>query len=265
MEGSGSGGVPALKPMLATPLLRSVLTGLDALFTRTRIGFWREQVRRVAAAQSAVTMAGAYRVMARGSAPGTLHDRIISVRNRDAITEAQEPFVNELLTTLESLGMAAAMAIAADGEQAAMRETAEQLAARYAWHYVDGSATPSRTEHVVTGVRCKKCDSRYSLDDAPRLAAARRWALTVAPGRIAAGRSRGLVEAALDPDRDPSARGELERMKAPFDAIGLPVISLPYNKLGNAPNDRCRTCGADDWGTIHWRLIGEPPWLEPLE
>jgi hypothetical protein len=251
--------------MLAALLLRSVLAGLDALFTRTQISFWREQVRRVAAAESGVTMAAAYQVMARGSAPGTFHDRIISVRNRDAVTEAQEPFVNELLTTLESLGMSAAMTIAADGEQAAMRETAEQLAARYAWHYVDGSAIPSRSDHIVTGLRCKTCGSRYSLDDAPRLAAARRWALTVAPGRIAAGRSRALVDAALDPERDTLTRRELELMKAPFEAVGLPVISLPYNKPGYAPNDRCRTCGADDWGTIHWRLIGEPPWLEPLE
>jgi cytochrome c5 len=254
-----------LKPVLAGPLLRSVLAGLDALFTRTRIGIWREQVRRVAAAESAGPMAAAYRVMAKGSAPGTFHDRIISVRNRDAITEAQEPFVNELLTTLESLGMSAAMTIAADGEHAAMRETAEQLAARYVWHYVDGSATPSRSEHVVTGMRCKTCHSRYSLDGAPRLAAACQWALTVAPGRIAAGRSRALVDAALDPERDALTSRELERMKAPFEAVGLPVISLPYNKPGHAPNDRCRTCGADDWGTIHWRLIGEPPLLEPLE
>ncbi len=253
-----------MKLVLAAPLLRSVLVGLDALFTRTRIGFWREQVRQVAAAESGVAMAAAYQVMAQGSAPGTFHDRIISVRNRDAVTEAQEPFVNELLTTLESLGMAAATTISTDGEHAAMRETAEQLAARYVWHYVDGSQTPPRTEHVVTGMRCKRCSSQYTLDDSPRWAAARRWALTVAPGRIAAGRSRALVDSALDPERDPLMRRELERMKAPFEAIGLPVISLPYNKPGNAPNDRCRTCGADDWGTIHWRLVGEPPWLEPL-
>ena len=254
-----------MTPLMAAPLLRAVLAGLDALFARTRIGFWREQVRRVAAAENAVTMAAAYRVMAQGSAPGTFHDRIISVHNRDAVTEAQEPFVNELLTTLESLGMAAAMAVAADGELAAMRETADQLAARYVWHYVDGSATPLRTEHPVTGMRCKRCGSRYTLDEAPRWEAARRWALSVAPGRIAAGRSRGLVEAALDPERDPSTRGELKRMKAPFEAIGLPAISLPYNKPGNVPNDRCRTCGADDWGTTHWRLVGEPPRLAPVE
>jgi hypothetical protein len=254
-----------LKLGLAAPLLRSVLVGLHELFTRTRIGFWPDRVRHVAAAESGVAMAAAYQVMAQGSAPGTFHDRIISIRNRDAVTEAQEPFVNELLTTLESLGMAAAMAIAADGEHAAIQETPEQLAARYTWHYVDGSETPPRTEHVVTGMRCKTCGSRYTLNDSPRWAAARRWALNVAPGQIAAGRSRALVDAALDPERDALTSRELERMKAPFEAIGLPVISLPYNKPGNAPDDRCRTCGADDWGTINWRLIGEPPWLEPLE
>jgi hypothetical protein len=203
--------------------------------------------------------------MAQGSAPGTFHDRIISVRNGDAVTEAQEPFVNELLTTLESLGMAAATAISTDGGHAAMRQTAEELAVRSVWHYVDGAATPPRTEHIVTGVRCNRCASRYMLDDAPRWAAARRWALTVAPGRIAAGQSRGLVNAALEPDRDPSTRAELDRRRAPFQAIGLPAIPLPYNKPGHAPNDRCRICGADDWGTSLWRLVGEPPRLEPLD
>jgi hypothetical protein len=253
-----------MTPPLAAPLLRYVLEGLDALFAKTRIGFWQEQVRRVAAAEDA-TIAAGYQHMAQGSAPGTFHDLIISVRNGHRVTEVQEPFLNELLATLQSMGMAAATAISADGVQAAMSEGADELAARHVWHYVDGSSLlPPRAEHVVTGMRCKTCGTRYTLDDSPRWAAARRWSLTVAPGRIAAGRSRGLVDAALDPQSDSATRIELERMRAPFDALGLHTISLPYNKPGNAPNDRCRTCGADDWGTTHWRLVGQPPRLEPI-
>lgn len=253
-----------MTPLRAAPLLRHVLEGLDALFTETRIGYWQEQVRRLAAAEDA-TIAAGYQHMAQGSAPGTFHDLIISVRNGHRVTEAQEPFVNELLETFQSMGMAAATALSADDVQAAISEGADELAARHVWHYVDGSRLPSRAEHIVTGMRCKTCGTRYTLDDAPRWAAARRWALTVAPDRIAAGNSRGLVRAALDPQSNSATRRELERMRAPFDALGLRSISLPYNKLGDAPDDRCRTCGADDWGTTLWRLVGEPPRMEPLE
>jgi hypothetical protein len=96
-----------MTPQLAAPLLRCVLEGLDALFAKTKIVSWRKEVLRVAAAGDA-TIAAAYQDIARGSAPGTFHDLIISVRNGHGVTEAQEPFVNELLATLQSMGMAAA-------------------------------------------------------------------------------------------------------------------------------------------------------------
>jgi hypothetical protein len=54
-------------------------------------------------------------------------------------------------------------------------------------------------------------------------------------------------------------------MVAPaFAQLDLPVIPLPYNRPDGAPNDGCRTCGADTWTTIHWRLLGDPLRLESL-
>ena len=74
----------------AANLLRRVLDGLDELFTRTDVPAWAEIVREVGAIADPVEMARAYDRMSQGSASGTFHDLIISMRNGHAVTEVQE-------------------------------------------------------------------------------------------------------------------------------------------------------------------------------
>jgi hypothetical protein len=241
----------------AADLLRSVLDGLDELFARTGIGFWGEQVRKVAAFESPTMMARAYTSMTQGSAPGTFHDLIISVRNHHPITPAQEPFVNELLTTFESVGLASMNAITADGDEAALEQSTAAVAGEH-WLRWQGHDVASRWRKIVTGVRCRTCDSRYLLDDAPDSLAALLWSLTTAPAWIDAGRSRQLVDAAMDPTGDPDTRAQLDAVRPAFEALGLPFIPLPYNRPDRAPNDRCPTCGADSWTTTHWLVVHDP-------
>jgi hypothetical protein len=247
----------------AADVLRSVLDGLDELFRRTGVSFWDEQVRRVAALESPTMMAGAYASMSQGSAPGTFHDRIISVRNHDLVTSRQEPFVNELLTTFESVGLACMNAIRADGDAAPLHQSTADTASEY-WLRWQGHEVASRWRKVVTGVRCRTCDSRYLLDDAPDWVAALRWSLTTAPTWIEDGRSRQLVDAAMDPSGHADTRAQLEAVRPAFEAVGLPFIPLPYNRPDRGPNDRCSTCGADSWTTTHWLMAHNPPRLEPL-
>jgi hypothetical protein len=247
----------------AADILRSVLDGLDELFLRTGVAFWDEQVRRVAAFESATAMARAYASMSQGSASGTFHDRIISVRNHDPITARQEPFVNELLTTFQSIGLACMNAVTADGDDAELGQSTADTASEY-WLRWQGHDVASRWRKVVTGVRCRTCDSRYLLDDARDGVAALRWSLTTAPTWIEDGRSRQLVDAAMDPSGHADTRAQLEAVRPAFEAVGLPFIPLPYNRPDRGPNDRCSTCGADSWTTTHWLMAHDPPSLEPF-
>ena len=247
----------------AADVLRSVLDGLEELFRRTRVGFWDEQVRRVAAFDSPTMMAGVYASMSQGSAPGTFHDLTISVFNHHPITPRQEPFVNELLTTFQSVGLACMNAISADGDAAALGQSTAEIASDY-WLRWQGHDVASRWHKVVTGVRCKTCDGRFLLDDSPDWVAALRWSLTTAPAWIDAGRSRQLIDVAMDPGGHAETRAQLEAVRPAFEALGLPFIPLPYNRPDRGPNDRCRTCDADSWTTTHSLMVHDPPRLEPF-
>lgn len=247
----------------AADLLRSVLDGLDELFARTGVGFWGEQVRKVAAFESPTMMARAYASMSQGSAPGTFHDLIISVRNHDPITAHQEPFVNELLATFQSIGLACMNAIAADADGAQLGQSTADTAREH-WLRWQGHDVASRWRKAVTGVRCRTCDSRYLLDDSPDWVAALRWSLTTAPAWIDDGRGRQLVDAAMDPDGHADTRAQLDAVRPAFEALGLPFIPLPYNRPDRGPNDRCGNCGADSWTTTHWLMVHDPPRLEPF-
>lgn len=208
-------------------------------------------------------MARAYASMSRGSASGTFHDRIISVFNDDRVTVRQEPYVNALLRTFQSIGPACVHAITADGDDAVLGQSTADAASEY-WLRWQGRDVPSRWRTVVTGVRCRTCDSRYLLDNALDGVAARRWSLTTAPAWIETGRSRQLVDAAMDPEGHPETRAQLEAVRPAFQALGLPSIPLPYNRLDRGPNDRCRVCGSDTWTTTHWLMLYDPPRLEPM-
>lgn len=249
-------------PPNASALLRSTLEGLDELFDRTSIAFWRDRVRTVAAIEPPSSMARAYRSMSAGSASGTFHDVTISVLNDHPITSRKEPFLNELLTTFQSLGTGATLAIERDGDRALLGRPAADVAAEHAWTPQDGESRSRWDLMFVTGVRCTTCDSRYRLDTGSDWIAARRWSLITAPAWIEAGRSRALVEAAMDPLGEPAIRAELDRLAPAFEQVDLPVIRLPYNRPKRAPNDRCRVCGADSWSTIAWRMLDDPLRLE---
>ena len=247
----------------AAAVLRSVLEGLDELFTRTDVAGWPGQIRDVAAIGPPSDQAHAYERMSQGSAPGTFHDLIISERNRHAVTELQEPYVNELLDTHQSLGIAAARALTRHGNDAALSEPAAETAARYAFLPAD-APEPSRTRITVTGLRCKTCGTIYQLDTAPYNVAGRRWALTTAPAWIEDGRARDLVAPAMEPLTHDEARIELETVRPAFEQLGLPTIRLPYNRPHGEPDDRCPNCGADTWATTNWLFLDNPPRLEPL-
>ena len=164
----------------AAELLRSVLDGLDELFTRTGFEFWDEQVRKVATFKSPTRVARAYASMSQGSASGTFHDRIISAFNHDPVTVRQEPYVNALLATFRSIGLACVDAITSNGADAHLEQPTADAASEY-WERWQRHDVRSRWHTVVTGVRCRTCDSRYLLDNSPDWAAARRWSLTTAP------------------------------------------------------------------------------------
>jgi len=78
------------------------------------------------------------------------------------------------------------------------------------------------------------------------------------------GRSRQLIDVAMDPGGHAETRAQLEAVRPAFEALGLPFIPLPYNRPDRGPNDRCRTCGADSWTTTHWLMVHDPPRLEPF-
>jgi hypothetical protein len=244
-------------------MLRSVLAGQEELFARTSVDWWRAAAQSVAAERSPSAIARAYKDMSRGSAPGTFHDLIISVRNGHPITPDQEPFVNELLTTFESIGRAASDAILADGDDATLGSSAADAAADYAFSRGNPDA-PRRWHIVSTGIRCTTCNSRFQLDDAPDSVAARRWSLTTGPDWIEQRRSQDLVDAAMGPQGHEETRLQLDAVRPAFDRLGLPVIRLPYNLPDRGPNDRCRVCGSDAWTTIHWLVLDDPLRLEPL-
>jgi hypothetical protein len=250
--------------MSAAALLRAALAIMDELFDRTAITLWRDRVREVATTETPSETARAYRSLSAGSAPGTFHDLVISTRNDHAVTSAQEPFVNELLTTCQSIAAVAAAAIERDGDGATLDRPTADVAAEHAW-VRDTPDVPNRWRIVVTGLRCATCDSRYQLDEAPALVAARRWSLTTVPDWIDADRGRDLVVAALDPDADPDIRRERDAVTPAFAQLGLPVIPLPYNRPDGAPNQRCPICGADTWTTLHWQLRETPLRLKPMD
>jgi len=245
----------------AIDLLRSVLEGLENLFGEAQIPYWRERVRAALKAPDAATTAGVYLHISQGSAPGTFHDLIISRLNRHAVSERQEPWVNQLLTTFQSIGLLAARAIA-DGDAAArLSNSVEEAAAQHP--EIEGDV-PARTRILVTGMRCTTCDTRFALDDAAESAAAIRWSLFTAPGRIAAGRSPGLVTAAFDPEGDPATKAEVAEVRPAIDELKLAAIRRPYNRPDGARDDRCPVCGAATWVPIHWLLDGDPLKLVPL-
>ena len=64
---------------------------MEALFDRVAIDFWRDRAGLVLALGDPAELAVGYRLMSQGSAPGTLHDLIISERNKHPVTEQQEP------------------------------------------------------------------------------------------------------------------------------------------------------------------------------
>jgi hypothetical protein len=233
------------------------------LFDQTAVTFWRDQMRTVAGIETPSEAGHAYRALSQGSAPGTFHDLIISVRNEHAITSGQEPFVNELLTTFQSVALGATEAIEGAGDEATLERPTADVAAEHAWAQQTPDP-PNRWQMMVTGVRCTTCDSRYQLDESPAWIAARRWSLTTAPAWIDADRSRDLVASAMDPLADADIRDQLDTVAPAFAQLDLPVIPLPYNRPDRAPNDRCRICGADSWTTVHWRTHDDPLRLESL-
>ena len=247
----------------AAALLRSVLEGLDELFAQTGVPYWRGRVREVAAADSPSSMARAYESMQEGSAPGTFHDLVMSAHNRNTVTQRAEPYVNELLETFQSLGLATTQAIKRGGDNARMASSTPDLASQYVLA-LRGSDAPSRRRIVVTGVRCTTCNTSYQLDDAAHRVAARKWSWTTAPEWVDAGRSRELVAAAMQPLDHRETRTQFDEVRPAFQRPGHPTIRLPYNRPSGAPNDQCRVCGADAWTTTHWLFVDDPPRLQDL-
>ena len=111
---------------LAADLLRSVLEGLELLFSEAGIVGWRDRVRSVGEQPDAGSIAKAYLAMSEGSAAGTFHDLIISLFNGHPVTERQEPWINELLSTFQSIGVLAARAIKDRGTSARLPMSSER-------------------------------------------------------------------------------------------------------------------------------------------
>lgn len=252
-------------PPLAADLLHSSLVGMDALFGRVRIGFWQEQARLLLELRDPEAMAAGYRRMSAGSAPGTLHDLIISELNRHPITEQQEPWVNDLLTTFQTIAGVAADAIARSGAKARIPVSLAEAARRYPWQQEVKPDLPNRDDNVHTyAFDCTTCGSRFLLDTAVASAASQRWAVRFAPQAIAANRSTELVSVAFDPDHDQKAQRAVQEVRPAADQLGLPEIRMPYNRPGHQPDDRCGVCGADTWKPVPLRLTGDPLRLVPM-
>lgn len=248
----------------AFDLLRSSLVGMDALFGRIKIHGWHERVRRVLELGDPEAMAAGYRQMSAGSAPGTFHDLIISEYNRHPITEQQEPWVNELLTTLQTIAGVAADAITKGGVNARISISVAEAARRYPWQREVTADAPSRGDVHVYAFDCTTCGSRFLQDTAVVSAAAQRWAVRHAPQMIAANRSAQLVAAAFDPDHDPEAQGAVAEVRPAAEQLGLPEIRLPYNRPDHQLDDRCPVCGADTWKPVPLRLSEDPLRLIPM-
>lgn len=228
----------------ASTILHSCLVGLDQLFGRVAIEAWQNEVRRVLELHDPAAIAEGYRRMSRGSAPGTFHDLIISEFNRHPVTEQQEPWVNELLTTFQAMASASARAIAGGGPDAKLPVTPSE-AARQTPGF-DGVA-PELTDrrHVrVHAVDCQTCGSRFLLDTAVAEAAAKRWAVLTAPSMVAANRSTVLASIALDPASDALARRAIAEIRPAADRLDLLTIRMPYNRPAHQPDDRCPVCFA---------------------
>jgi hypothetical protein len=251
-------------PARAANLLYSSLVGMVELFGQVKIDFWQERARLVLELREPEAMAAGYRLMSQGSAPGTLHDLGISEFNRHPITEPQEPWVKELLTTFESLAGAAADAIAKNGAKAQFPMPLAEAALRYPWQREVKPRDPSRDDVHVYAFDCTTCGSRFLQDIAVASAAAKRWAVRTAPQMIAANRSAQLVSAAFHAYQDPKAQRAVDEVRPAADQLGLPEIRLPYNRPDRQPDDRCPVCGADTWKPVALRLSEDPLRLDPM-
>jgi len=249
---------------LAADLLRSCLAGLERLFERAAMGHWQQRVRLVLDLGDPEAMAAAYRLMSQGSAPGTFYDLIISERNRHAIGEQQEAWVNELLTTFQAIAAAAADAIAHGGANASLPVTPSEAALPHPVLRGAAPDVPDRSHVIVYEIDCETCGSRFLWDEAVASAAARRWALQIAPTLIGAQRSAELVATAFEPGHDPEAQRALDHIRPAAEKLGLPAIRLPYNRPAGQPDDRCSVCGADTWTPIPLRLVDEPLGFVPV-
>jgi hypothetical protein len=248
----------------AFPLLQSSLAGMEALFRRIPIHGWHERVRLVLELRDPEGMAAGYGLMSAGSAPGTLHDLIISAYNRHPITERQEPWVNELLTTFETLAGMAAEAIAKRGARAQISTSLDEAARRFPWQRENEPPVRGRLDVHIYAIDCTTCGSRFLLNTAVASAASQRWAVRVAPHKIASNRAAELVDAAFDPDQDPEAQRAVEEVRPAADQLGLAEIRMPYNRPDHQPNDRCPVCGADTWKPVPLGLSDDPLRLVPM-
>jgi hypothetical protein len=250
--------------MSAAGLLRSSLVGMVGLFDGVDIDWWRGLTRRVLDLGDPDVMAVGYKMMSQGSAPGTFYDLFITRSNGHHVSEVQEPWVNQLLTTFQAMAAVATEAIATHGPAATMPGTPTVAARRYPWHTGASPGDADRTRVMVYSVICSTCGSRFLLDTAVAEAAARRWSLRIAPSMVADQRSLELVSVALAPDDDAGARDAVEEVRPAADALGLVTVRLPYNRPAGQPDDRCPVCGADTWLAGPLLLRDDPLGFIPL-
>jgi hypothetical protein len=249
---------------LAIDVLRSCLVGVDELFGKLAMPSWREQTRSILGLDDAVRMADAYKLMSRGGAPGTFHDLTISNFNRHPVTEQQEPWVNELLTTFQAIAATAADAVVLGGAHARLPMRPSDAARHLPGFPGIALDRIDRLRVIVYAMECVTCEALYLLDTAVASAAAKRWAVTRAPSMVAAGKSSQLVEMALSAaDHGDTARA-LAAVQPAADSMGLSTVRIPYNRPRGEPNDRCGVCGADTWRPVPLRLVDRPLRLVPL-
>ena len=258
------GGDPADRVRVTPPaidLLRSVLEGLELLFSQAGIVGWRDRVRSVRdGSERRVDGQRVYRHVRRqrtGHLPRPDHLAL------------QPPPGHRGARSHGSTSCCAPSSRSACWPLARSREAApppglgwaseRPLRATPTWRVM----SPPRTQMHVTGMHCTTCDSRFMLDSATSSAAARRWSLFTAPRHIASMRSPGLVAAAFSPETDPATRASVADVRPAIRKLELPEIRLPYNRPDRGPTDRCPVCGADTWTPITWRLEGDPPALVP--
>jgi hypothetical protein len=249
---------------LAVDLLRSCLVGVDELFGKLAMPSWREQARSILDLDDAVRMAAAYRLMSQGSAPGTFHDLTISDFNRHPVSEQQEPWVNELLTTFQAIAAKAADAVLLDGAHARLPVQPSEVARHMPGFPGIALERIDRLRMTVYAMECMTCETDYLVDTAIAWAAAKRWAVTRAPSMVAAGKSTKLVEMALNATDHRETARALAAIQPAADRLGLSTVRLPYNRPGGGPNDRCRACGADTWRPVPLQLVERPMRLVPL-